>query len=243
MSRLAREANPFLGVKSCTAERKTWAFEPSTRSNPATLCNAIARPSTGRALTGKCPNGTSVSGSREGGNAGVSHVRKESTRMGLPSPQGLYDPRNEHDACGVGFVANIKGRKSHDIIRQGLEILVNLDHRGAVGADPLVGDGAGCLIQIPDALIRDWAVREGEELPAPGDYAVAMCFLPQDPLTREVATSQFEKFIRVEGQELIGWRDVPTNTTGLGKTVLEEMPVIRQAIIARGPGAKDQDAF
>ena len=163
--------------------------------------------------------------------------------MGLPSPQGLYDPRNEHDACGVGFVADIKGRKSHDIVRMGLEILLNLDHRGAVGADPLVGDGAGVLIQIPDALLRDWAKGEGVELPAPGDYGVAMCFLPRDPLTREVATQQFERFIKVEGQILLGWRDVPVNTEGLGQTVLMEMPVIRQCLIGRGPGVKDQDAF
>src|SRR5271156_6511032 len=100
--------------------------------------------------------------------------------MATPPRQGLYDPRNEHDACGVGFVANIKGRKSHEVVTSGLEILVNLDHRGAVGADPLVGDGAGCLIQIPDALLRDWAAVAGVELPAPGDYAVAMCFLPSD---------------------------------------------------------------
>ena len=83
--------------------------------------------------------------------------------MGLPEKQGLYDPRNEHDSCGVGFVANIKGLKSHNIIHQGLQILVNLDHRGAVGADPLVGDGAGCMIQIPDALLRDWARNAGVE--------------------------------------------------------------------------------
>jgi glutamate synthase (NADPH/NADH) large chain len=163
--------------------------------------------------------------------------------MGAPGKQGLYDPRNEHDACGVGFVANIKGRKSHDIVRQGLQILVNLDHRGAVGADPLVGDGAGILIQIPDALLRDWAARNDLRLPPAGDYAVAMCFLPQDEATREAAIGQFEHFIRVEQQVLIGWRDVPVDTKGLGKTVLAEMPVIRQAIVAPGPNVKDQDAF
>ena len=110
--------------------------------------------------------------------------------MGLPEKQGLYDPRNEHDSCGVGFVANIKGLKSHDIIRQGLQILVNLDHRGAVGADPLVGDGAGCMIQIPDALLRDWARRTGVDLPAPGHYAVAMCFLPQNEAALKFAVKQ-----------------------------------------------------
>src|ERR1700712_2006199 len=162
-------------------------------------------------------------------------------RKGPPEAQGLYDPRNEHDACGVGFVANIKGVKSHEIVRQGLEILVNLDHRGAVGADPLVGDGAGVLIQIPDALLREWAKQEDVHLPPPGEYGVAMCFMPRYPLTREVATSQLERFIKVEGQILIGWRDVPINTDGLGETVLAEMPVIRQCLIGRGPNVKDQD--
>ncbi|MEX6726001.1 glutamate synthase large subunit [Sphingosinicellaceae bacterium M-36] len=159
------------------------------------------------------------------------------------SKQGLYDPRNEHDACGVGFIANIKGVKSNDIVRRGLEILLNIDHRGAVGADPLMGDGAGILIQIPDALLRDWADKAGLSLPAPGDYAVAMCFLPQDDAAREAAVWQLERFVRVEGQTLIGWRDVPVNTAGLGKAVLAEMPVIRQAIVGRGPNTRDQDAF
>src|SRR6478672_4115972 len=107
--------------------------------------------------------------------------------MGFPPRQGLYDPTNEHDSCGVGFVANIKGRKSHEVIEAGLQILLNLDHRGAVGADPLVGDGAGCLIQIPDALLRDWADKEDLKLPEPGHYAVAMCFLPRDDKAREAA--------------------------------------------------------
>ncbi len=163
--------------------------------------------------------------------------------MGSPSRQGLYDPRNEHDACGVGFVANIKGAKSHAIITQGLQLLINLDHRGAVGADPLVGDGAGVLIQIPDALLREWARGAGVTLPEPGKYAVAMCFLPQEAKAREVVVKQFEHFIKVEGQKLLGWRDVPTDPSGLGKTVLDEMPLIRQAIIAAGPGIRSQDHF
>jgi glutamate synthase domain-containing protein 2/glutamate synthase domain-containing protein 1/glutamate synthase domain-containing protein 3 len=163
--------------------------------------------------------------------------------MAVPGRQGLYDPRNEHDSCGVGFVANIKGRKSHDIIERGLQILVNLDHRGAVGADPLVGDGAGCLIQMPDALLRDWADGHGLHLPAPGRYAVAMCFLPRDAVAREFATRHVEHFIRAEGQSLVGWRDVPTDTTGLGARVIEAMPTIRQAIVAADPGLPDQDAF
>ncbi|MFN3513372.1 MAG: glutamate synthase large subunit [Phenylobacterium sp.] len=162
--------------------------------------------------------------------------------MGAPERQGLYDPRNEHDACGVGFVANIKGRKSHEVVTAGLEILVNLDHRGAVGADPLVGDGAGILIQIPDALLRDWAGQTGVDLPPAGEYAVAMCFLPRDEAARDVAVAQFEHFLKVERQPLLGWRDVPVNTEGLGAAVLAEMPVIRQAIVGRGPNIRSQDA-
>ncbi|MGH7037406.1 MAG: glutamate synthase large subunit, partial [Stellaceae bacterium] len=163
--------------------------------------------------------------------------------MNVPEKQGLYDPRHEHDSCGVGFVVHIKGRKSHDIIRRGLEILVNLDHRGAVGADPLVGDGAGCLIQMPDALLRQWAEAAGLNLPALGHYAVAMCFLPQDEAARAIATAHIEHWIAAEGQRLLGWREVPTDTTGLGARVIEAMPMICQAIVAPGPGIADQDAF
>ncbi|MEY4708141.1 MAG: hypothetical protein RJB58_1864 [Pseudomonadota bacterium] len=163
--------------------------------------------------------------------------------MGLPPKQGLYDPRNEHDACGVGFVANIKGARSHEIIELGLQLLINLDHRGAVGADPLVGDGAGILIQIPDPLFREWAKDTGVTLPEPGKYAVAMCFLPREAKAREIVVKQFEHFIKVEGQKLVGWRDVPTDPAGLGKTVLDGMPLIRQAIIAAGPHIRDQDQF
>ncbi len=163
--------------------------------------------------------------------------------MGFPPAQGLYDPRNEHDACGVGFIANIKGSKSHATIERGLEILVNLDHRGAVGADPLLGDGAGILIQIPDALYRDWANGAGVTLPSPGDYAVVMCFLPQDEAAREFGIRNFESFIVKEGQTILGWRDVPTTLDGLGKAVIEQMPVIRQLFIGRGPNCADQDAF
>ena len=162
--------------------------------------------------------------------------------MRLPERQGLYDPANEHDACGVGFVANIKGRKSHEVIEAGLQILVNLDHRGAVGADPLVGDGAGILIQIPDALYRAWAADAGVALPPFGEYAVAMCFLPQDDAARAAVVEQFEHFLRVEKQPLLGWRDVPVDTTGLGEAVLASMPVVRQAFIGRGPNVKDQAA-
>ena len=163
--------------------------------------------------------------------------------MGLPPAQGLYDPRNEHDACGVGFIANVKGKKSNAIVAQGLQILVNLDHRGAVGADPLLGDGAGILIQIPHKLFSEWAKAANVELPQPGHYAVAMCFLPQDQAAREFAMNQFANYLAKAKQKLLGWRDVPTNTKGIGTAVIASMPVIKQAIIAKGSPAMDQDAF
>ncbi|MGH6785658.1 MAG: glutamate synthase large subunit, partial [Novosphingobium sp.] len=163
--------------------------------------------------------------------------------MAFPGPQGLYDPRNEHDACGVGFVAHIKGAASHAIVSQALEVLRNLDHRGAVGADPLLGDGAGILIQLPDGLYRKWAEAEGLRLPEPEAYAVAMCFLPQDLAAREFIVGTFEKFIAKEGQRLIGWRDVPVTTAELGAAVIAQMPVIRQCFVARGENCVNQDAF
>ena len=135
--------------------------------------------------------------------------------MALPARQGLYDPRNEHDACGVGFVANIKGRKSHEIIGRGLEILLNLNHRGAVGADPLVGDGAGCLIQIPDALLRDWAEREGLTLPRAGRLRRRHVLPAARRGARANSPSASSSISsRVEGQQLIGWRDVPVDPGG-----------------------------
>jgi len=160
-----------------------------------------------------------------------------------PPKQGLYDPRNEKDACGVGFIAHIKGVKSNEIIRDGLQILANLDHRGAVGADPLMGDGAGCLIQIPDALFRHWAEGNGVSLPHEGHYAVAMCFLPRDAESRAAAIARLEHYVRIEGQILLGWREVPVDPTGMSPTIAAAMPIIRQAIVARGPRVKDQDAF
>jgi len=163
--------------------------------------------------------------------------------MGFPPNQGLYDRRNEHDACGVGLLAHIKGVKSHGIVASALEILANLDHRGAVGADPLLGDGAGILIQIPDPLIRKWADANGHDLPAPGEYAVAQCMMPQGEDARAFVTEQFEKFVTKEGQRLVGWRDVPITLDGLGRAVVASMPVMRQCVIARGANCADQDAF
>ncbi|HEV7660718.1 MAG TPA: glutamate synthase large subunit [Allosphingosinicella sp.] len=160
-----------------------------------------------------------------------------------PAREGLYDPANERDSCGMGFVAHVGGRRSNGIVAQGLHILANLDHRGGVGADPSLGDGAGCLIQIPDPLFRAWADGERLSLPEAGDYAVAMCFLPRDQASREAAVERFERFVRIEGQLLVGWRQVPVETAGLASALLATMPAIRQAVIARGPNVKDQDAF
>jgi len=163
--------------------------------------------------------------------------------MSLPPKQGLYDPANEHDACGIGFVAHIKGRKSHDIVQQGLKILVNLDHRGAVGADPLVGDGAGILIQMPDALLREEATRLGFALPEFGAYAVGMFFLPRNEAPRVIAREIVERFIKAEGHTVLGWREVPVDRTGIGAAVLAREPYIAQLFIARGTNCADTDAF
>jgi glutamate synthase (NADPH/NADH) large chain len=161
----------------------------------------------------------------------------------LPARQGLYDPANEHDACGVGFVANIKGAKSHGIIEQGLQILKNLTHRGAVGADPLAGDGAGILIQIPDQFFREEMAGRGVKLPPPGEYGVGMVFLPQEPASRLACEYEIERAIKDEGQVLLGWRDVPRDNAGLGESVKKIEPVIRQVFIGRGAGVTVTDAL
>ncbi|HPG61865.1 MAG TPA: hypothetical protein PK586_07640, partial [Casimicrobium sp.] len=123
-----------------------------------------------------------------------------------PNAQGLYDPKHEHDACGMGFVANIKGRKSHDIVEKGLKVLENLTHRGAVGADKLQGDGAGILIQIPDTFFRRECGKLKITLPAVGQYGVGMVFLPQEPASRMACEQEIERAIAAEGQVLLGWR-------------------------------------
>jgi glutamate synthase (NADPH/NADH) large chain len=158
-------------------------------------------------------------------------------------PQGLYDPRHERDACGVGFIADMKNRKSHALIAQGLEILLNLDHRGAVGADPKAGDGCGMLIQIPHRFFEEEAARLGFALPAPGHYAVGALFLPRDPEGRKIVEGVVEKIIADEGQIFLGWRDVPVDSTGLGESVKPTEPVHRQVFIGRGAATADQDVF
>ncbi len=163
--------------------------------------------------------------------------------MRPPAKQGLYDPQNEHDACGVGFVAHAKGKKSHEILRQGLQILVNLEHRGAVGADPLAGDGAGVLIQIPDAFFRADCNTRGLILPEAGDYGVGMIFLPTDPAEQKAHIALIDWLIREEGQTVLGWRDVPTDNSMLGHSVVACEPAIKQVFIGRGPKTSKGDAF
>ncbi|CAM3913803.1 glutamate synthase-related protein [Bordetella tumbae] len=168
----------------------------------------------------------------------------DATRIGIPAAQGLYSPQHEHDACGVGFVAHIKGRKSHAIIQQGLKILENLDHRGAVGADKLMGDGAGILIQIPDALYRDEMSQQGITLPAPGEYGVAMMFLPKETASRLACEQELERAVRAEGQIVLGWRDVPVDVDmPMSPTVRSVEPVIRQLFIGRGADVMVPDAL
>ncbi|MEI6557196.1 MAG: glutamate synthase large subunit [Rhodospirillaceae bacterium] len=163
--------------------------------------------------------------------------------MVLPVSSGLYDPQREHDSCGVGFVAHIKGVKSHSIIAQGLKILENLDHRGAVGADPLESDGAGILLQVPDAFLREETAKTGIRLPPVGAYGVGMVFLPQAALGRQVCQEWIEQFVAQEGQVVLGWRDVPVDNSGLGESVKAVEPVVRQVFIGRGPETRDSEVF
>ena len=164
---------------------------------------------------------------------------------GLPAKQGLYDPKNEHDACGVGFIAHMKGKKSHQIVKDGLFILENLTHRGAVGADPLMGDGAGILVQIPDRFFREEMARQGITLPKAGEYAVGHFFFPQD----ETQIAHFKKIIaevcQAEGQVLIGYRDVPVDNSSLSKApdIAATEPRHIQVFIGAGRDAATQEQF
>jgi glutamate synthase domain-containing protein 2/glutamate synthase domain-containing protein 1/glutamate synthase domain-containing protein 3 len=165
----------------------------------------------------------------------VMAMRPIKTNTGLPPKQGLYDPAFEHDACGVGFVVNIRGEKSHQIVRSGLEILVNLTHRGACGCDPLTGDGAGILTQIPHGLFAAKAAELGITLPAPGDYGIGTMFLPRDEAECRFCLERFEAIVAQEGQTFLGWRDVPIDNSVLGQTARDVEPIIRQMFVARGP--------
>ncbi len=161
----------------------------------------------------------------------------------MPERQGLYDPSFEKDSCGVGFIADMKNRKTHAIVAQGLQILHNLDHRGAVGADPKLGDGCGILTQIPHRFFAEECARIGIALPAPGDYAIGQFFMPQDDAARAVCEEIVAQTIEEEGQVFLGWRDVPVDSSDLGEAVRETEPRHRQLFIGRGPGVTDADDF
>ena len=165
------------------------------------------------------------------------------TPPGFPPPQGLYDPRREHDACGIGFVVHIKGEPSHQILRQALTVLENLDHRGAVGAEENTGDGAGILMQIPHLFLRRAGEGIGIDLPARGHYGVGAVFLPVDPEERRACEQVLERAVEEEGQKVLGWRTVPTDSLHLGPTARATEPSVRQIFIRRSPDLADDLAF
>ena len=169
-------------------------------------------------------------------------MTEQRTTYGLPEAQGLYHPRNEHDACGFGFVANIRGEKSHDIILKGIEVLINLTHRGACGCDPETGDGAGILIQIPHAFFARECASLGFKLPEPGAYAAGMVFLPVEKHSRLQCEGILERIVREEGLEVLGWRDTPCNGSAIGRVARSSQPYIEQIFVSR-PASMDEDAF
>ncbi len=192
------------------------------------------------------------SGARDGYDVGASareaaaaatRFDRHMTDPGLPAAEGLYDPRNEHDSCGVGFVVDMKNRASHDIVAKGLSILRNLEHRGAVGADPKAGDGCGMLLQIPHRFLVEECGKLGIKLPAPGDYAVGHIFLPRDPEGARIVTGIVEQVVGQEGQVFLGWRDVPVDNSDLGESVKPTEPPHRQLFIGRGERTAAGDEF
>src|SRR6059036_156095 len=167
----------------------------------------------------------------------------EPHQPGPPPAQGLYDPRHEHDACGVGFVVDIKGRKSHAIVRQALKVLINLLHRGACGCEPNTCDGAGILLQMPDKFLRKVCAPLGLTLPAATEYGAGLTFLPRDYLQRDKVQTLIQTLVVEEGQRFLGWRDLPTDDRHLGATARSVEPVMRQMFIGRGPGVRDHAHF
>ena len=171
----------------------------------------------------------------------ASPLRKPAS--GRPAKQGLYDPWFEHDACGVGFVADLKGRATHEILCQGIRVLENLDHRGAAGSEPNTGDGAGILLQIPHAFCVEAAKQARIDLPESGHYGTGLVFLPRNPSHRRKLEEKFAQIIQSEGQTFLGWRTVPTDNASLGETAKASEPYIRQIFIGRAPGLADELAF
>ncbi|MGA8170255.1 MAG: glutamate synthase subunit alpha, partial [Methylocystis sp.] len=161
----------------------------------------------------------------------------------LPLAEGLYDPAKEHDSCGVGFVANLHNSASHEIVELGLQILLNLDHRGAVGADPKLGDGCGILVQIPHEFFASEAERLGIVLPKPGDYAIGQFFLPRDGEVRAKARAIIEASLKAESLVVLGWRDLPVDSSELGDAVRAVEPFHAQVFVGRGAGVTDDADF
>ncbi len=158
---------------------------------------------------------------------------------GFPEPQGLYHPSLEHDACGIGFVASVKGHKSHEIITKGIQVLINLTHRGACGCDPETGDGAGVLIQIPHAFFVRVCGELGFTLPAPGEYGVGIVFLPVDPQERLLCEGIVERVVREEGLQVLGWRDTPIEGAAIGRVARASQPYIEQVFVGRSRGMSE----
>jgi glutamate synthase (ferredoxin) len=163
--------------------------------------------------------------------------------MNKPQDQGLYQSRNEHGACGIGFVVNIKGKKSHKIIEQALTVLHNLDHRGAKGSEENTGDGAGILMQIPHRFLSYCCEGLDIDLPKPGHYAIGMMFLPPERPDRRACEKVIEKIVEEEGQQILGWRKVPTDNFYLGKSAIDSEPSVRQLFIGRNPDIDTQLNF
>src|SRR6202050_4880639 len=173
----------------------------------------------------------------------MSRMTRLNSKTGLPPAQGLYHPAHEHDACGIGFVASIRGEKSHEIIRKGIEVLVNLTHRGACGCDPETGDGAGVLIQIPHKFFARECSKIGFQLPEPGAYGVGMTFLPVEKHERLQCEGILERIVREEGLTVLGWRDTPTFASAIGRVARASQPYIQQIFVGRGEGTNlDEDA-
>ena len=171
------------------------------------------------------------------------HNSNDQLQLGPPAKQGLYDPQFEHDACGLGFVMNIKGRKAHQLVSDALQILVNLDHRGACGCEANTGDGAGILLQVPHEFLFAECAKLGFKLPEPGQYGVGMIFLPKNSAERDAVKTEIARIISAEGQTLIGWRDVPTDNSSLGKSAVAAEPHMAQVFIGRSANLKDEAAF
>jgi glutamate synthase (ferredoxin) len=177
---------------------------------------------------------------------GSSHSHFNAIKMNsnkMPQKQGLYDPQFEHDACGVGFIVHMKGKKSHEIVEQALTVLLNLDHRGACGCEPNTGDGAGILMQMPHKFLKKVAAAQNIELPEAGQYGVGALYSSPDAATREKGRRLLEKIAAEEGQPVLGWRNVPTDNSELGNTAKSSEPFMQQVFIGRGPGLADDIAF